>query len=349
MDHKPKLSVIIPAHNAGKFLERCVNSIVLEKHQLNMEVLIIENGSSDNTAEVARTLEEKYDYVHLVYSETGVSNARNTGINKASGDWIFFLDADDFLPAGVVSVLEQDMADQSVDLYLYSYEKGDSIVSVSDGSGRRVYEGSEIENCRVMMLENPTRCMAVWGKLFKKDVILRHSLKFKKNLRLAEDSDYLIRYTMYCEKIVFCRDIMYHYSTEPASAMRTYDGRKTQEYVKSLLDTEKFIETDSERIQKAYKIYVLMHLNVIMVREVFYVGNPESFANKVRRMRNILNMEIFYKALTNLPVTACKSGRMLPILLLKCRMYGLCGLVYQMRARQNQKREQINADQGRGE
>lgn len=339
MNSKPKLSIIIPAHNAGKSLERCVNSIVSGNFQFNIEVLIIENGSEDNTVEVAKTLEEKYNYVRLLYSETGVSNARNVGIDAAVGDWIFFLDADDFLPAGAFSILEQDMADQSVDLYLYSYEKGDSIVSVSERTGRNVYAGSEIEDCRVMMLENPTRCMAVWGKLFKRDVIFRYSLKFKKNLRLAEDSDYLICYTMYCKRIVFCREVVYHYSTESSSAIRTYDGRKTREYVKSLLATEKIIQTDSVRIQNAYRIYVLMHLNIIMVREVFLVENPEPFADKIKRMKSILSIEIFNKSLAHVPFSACKSGRMLPVLLLKCRMYRVCALIYQMRAKQNHRRE----------
>lgn len=339
MSDRPKISFIIPAHNAGDYLGRAVCSVAEGEWEFSIEVLVIENGSEDDTLEVAKEMEERYDCVKLLHSETGVSAARNAGLDAAVGEWIFFLDADDYVTNRIRSTLEQDIEDIRVDLYVYSYEKGPYTVYVCDGPGRDAYVRAKIENCRVSMLEDPTRCMAVWGKLFKRDIISEHSLRFAENLKLAEDSDFLIRYTKYCRRIIFCRNVAYHYSTIQGSSIRTYDGEMAQEYVKSLITTEKWIKADSERIQDAFQIYVLMHLNVIMVREVFCVDNPEFFIKKIKMMKRILRVGIFRNALEQVPLKACRSSRMLPVLLLKCRMYLLCGIAYQMRARQNYKRE----------
>ena len=69
-----------------------------DKYAKHMEIIIIENGSSDYTEQVGKTLEETYENVYLTYSEKGVSSARNAGMQMARGEWIFFLDADDYLP-----------------------------------------------------------------------------------------------------------------------------------------------------------------------------------------------------------------------------------------------------------
>lgn len=336
-----QISFIIPAHNAGKYLQRSVKSVGEYADSETVEILIVENGSEDDTAHVAECLEEQYAQVHCLQSAKGVSNARNAGVESARGKWLFFLDADDYLPERAVEILLQDALDDSVDLYVYSYEKGDAKVTVTDGEEREIYDVSAIENCRVQMLKNPTRCMAVWGKLFKREVISQQKIMFDPMLRLAEDSDFLIRYSKCCRKIVFSQQTAYHYSTEAVSVVRTYDGTKTKEYVKSLMTTQQYIKADSAQIQAAYQIYVLMHLSIAMVREIFCMDHSSAFSEKLREMKKVLEIGIFREALEAVPKTECRSARMLPILLLKCHMYRLCGLVYQMRARQNAKREKI--------
>ena len=92
---EPLISIIIPAYNAEKFLEQAVNSVKQQAYK-NWEILIIENGSSDKTTNLSEKLVQK-DKIALFHSEKGVSQARNMGIKKASGEWILFLDADDKL------------------------------------------------------------------------------------------------------------------------------------------------------------------------------------------------------------------------------------------------------------
>ena len=349
MENKIAISFIIPAHNAENFLTRSVESVIKEAKQTEnakwTEIIIIENGSSDHTAQLGKSLAEKYDNVFLICSEKGVSNARNAGLEVAHGEWIFFLDADDYLPAGTIEkLLKKIKADEKTDLHIFSYEKGTDIVNVTDGQRQESYRDAAVKDGLAEMLWNPTRCMAVWGKLFRNSLIQQSSLKFNKNLSLAEDSDYLIRYIIKCSRITFSSDVCYHYSTDTGSAMRTYDGKKAAGYLLSLQTTQQEIQVEDEQLTLAYQVYVLMHLNVIMVREVFNSGNTASFPEKVKVLKNMIQKDIFNKALHAVPAGSCRSARMLPILLLKCHWYYLCGKVYELRAKQNAKREKTAGD-----
>lgn len=349
MENNIVISFIIPVHNSEKFLKRCVESVVKEEKQPKdnnlAEVIIIENGSSDHTKQIGTALAEKYENVFLICSEKGVSNARNAGVKAAHGEWIFFLDADDYLPAGTLQkLLDTVNSGKAADLYIFSYEKGNAIVNVATGENADGYEGTGVRECLAGMLRNPTRCMAVWGKLFRHSIIQQSSLDFNKKLSLAEDSDFLIRYIIKCGRIIFSQESCYHYSTDAGSAMRTYDGKKTEGYLLSLQTTQNAIPENDQQLYQAYQVYILMHLNIMMVREVFSAGNRVAFSEKVKALKKLLREEIFQKALQAVPVASCRSARMMPILLLKFQQYYLCGKVYELRAKQNEKKEMRTED-----
>lgn len=340
MANAPVITFIIPAYNAERVLERCVDSIVSEKCSEAIEIIIAENGSTDATLRIAQMLQDRYKEVRVLRSPKGVSNARNAGLDVASGEWIFFIDADDFLPNGALDFLCADAKNGDADLYIYSYEKGSNTVSVCPERKRNVFRGNQVEKCRVEMLENPTRCMAVWAKLFRKEKIVKNSLKFNEKLRFSEDSDFIIRYSKYCNEICICHEIVYHYSTEISSAVRQYDGTKAEAYVAAMKETQKFVDGETAPIQKAFHKYVLMHLNIIMVRDVFCTGNPGKFTQKLKDMKNIIEIDIFQNARAKTSLAECKSARMLPILLLKCKMNLFAALIYRIRAVQNHKNEE---------
>lgn len=340
MSNAPVITFIIPAYNAERVLERCVDSIVSEKYSGMIEIIIVENGSTDATLRTAQMLQDRYEEVKVLRSPKGVSKARNAGIEAASGEWIFFVDADDFLPEGALPLLCADAKSGDADLYIYSYEKGNNTVCVCPDRKRNVFRGNQVEKCRVEMLENPTRCMAVWAKLFRKKKIVKNSLKFNEMLRLSEDSDFIIHYSKYCNEICFCHEIAYHYSTEASSTVRLYDGAKAEAYVAAMKETRKFIDGETEPIQRAFHKYVLMHLNIIMVRDVFCAENPKKFFQKLKDMKNIIGIDIFQDARAKTNLAECKSVRMLPILLLKCKINLFAAFIYYIRAVQNHINEE---------
>lgn len=115
------LSFIIPAHNSERTLSNCVESIENDVHlsDISCELIIIENGSEDNTLNIAKTLQKKFANVLLEVSEKGVSKARNRGLEVATGRKIVFVDSDDVWVNGSIEVIAKQLAAADADLFMY--------------------------------------------------------------------------------------------------------------------------------------------------------------------------------------------------------------------------------------
>ena len=287
---------------------------------LRYEVLIVENGSEDGTEFLARTLElEHPGAVRFLRSEKGVSNARNRGLKEARGTWVLFLDADDYLLEGAGSVLLDDLHFTGTDLIVHSYEAGNRRVHVCGPEGERY--------------------TAVWSKLFRRERIEYGRLRFDQNLRLSEDSHFLIRYLFLCRRIRLSDRPVYHYSTDNVSVVRKWDGKKEEGYRDSLIAVRACLQTQPLSVRQAFSAYGLMQFNLLMVREVFSLDSPEKFLQKIRRMKEIREDGPFAEAFLGFDARRHKGARFLPIRLIKSGLYPAAAAVYEARVMQNAKKE----------
>lgn len=336
---KKLVSIVIPAYNAEKFIDRSVNSILKQKiNSDKIEILVVENGSTDNTSKVIKKIAEKEPCVRLLHSDKGVSNARNMGINLANGKWLIFIDADDILlPNTLNKILEEAEATQS-DIYFYGHRNHENR-PVCDNGIEEIFTSKNMEKCKIKLLKNPTRYMQVWAKVFKTEFLQTNKLKFKTDLRLSEDSDFCFRSIRVAEKVEFKNKIIYEVLPNPSSATRTFDGNKAKDYVYALEETQKIIGNESQEVKNAYKSYILMHMNIAMVREVFSMNNKDVFLKKYINMKTLIREPIFYKAIDKTDTKECTSFRMLPILCLKLHFGFGAAFIYCIRALQNQLKE----------
>lgn len=180
------ISVIIPAYNVEKYLENAVKSVINNKrqHMAAVEIIIVENGSTDHTWQIANQLQTRHENVHAVQSEKGVSCARNKGLKIASGMWICFLDADDQMTEEAFSAMTEIIEQKASDLFVFGYWKnGQKILPDID-------EKISLPEKKAELIKNPTRYLAVWGKLFSRIIIQKHGIQFNPTLALSEDSDF---------------------------------------------------------------------------------------------------------------------------------------------------------------
>ena len=369
------LSVIIPAYNAEKTLRRAVESAlsaaaVLEEdaviragreegQQPLCEILVVENGSEDGTAALAAALaREKGASVRVLHSDRGVSRARNLGLDHARGSWVLFLDADDYFLPDAGRILRDDMHFTGTDLVVHSYESGTKPVHLCEGAGERYArkeKGPEnsgsgsapassgtIEDISVRMIENPTRYTSVWSKLFRRERIEYKKLRFDPSLRLSEDSHFLIRYLGFCRRIRLVDRIFYHYSTDNASAVRTWDGAKEEGYKRSLLAVGDYLRTQPDRVRAAVAGYGMMQFNLLMVREVFAAANPMPLPEKIRLMRRISAEEPFASCLAGYDPARHRGARYLPFLMLRGGMAAGAAAIYEARVLQNARKEKMH-------
>lgn len=333
------ISFIIPAHNATAYLKRAIESIESDANacggQKKIEIIIVENGSTDDTYLLAEDMASLYSNITAARSQKGVSAARNKGIDIAKGEWIFFLDADDFILKGSIAKLLHDADRMAPDWILYGHVNGSRKIQLA--GTEKTYNADDIERCRAEFISNPTRYLQVWAKLFKRDIIIENNIRFDQELRLAEDSDFSIRYSAFCKCISVSDNIVYNYSIDNNSTVRSVNDDKINDYIFSMERTVCWIEHESKTVKEAFSKYILMHFNIAMVRGVYDKNIKKNAKEKIGILKDTISRKIFSHSLRNIKFKECSSLRMIPIFLIKIKCYRLAGVVYSIRAKQNAK------------
>ena len=213
------LSIIIPVYNAELYLCECIDSILSQDFS-DFELLLIDDGSKDNSGDICDRYAEKDSRVSVFHQENqGVCAARNIGLERAHGEWIAFVDADDLLTHGALRALHEATVGNDADIILAG-------AKVADGIGKNVRplnSYTPTTSCDVLnMMEHG----AVWGYLFKTSVIHEHDIKFVPGLAYSEDSVFCLNIALYCNKIRVIADSVYIYRRNDTSACASTDGLK---------------------------------------------------------------------------------------------------------------------------
>ena len=168
---KMNISIIIPVFNGAKYIERCINSIEQERqYSKNIDVIIVDDGSTDNTYAVLENLAKKYDNIQVFHKENGgVSSARNYGLDAAQGDFVLFVDVDDILKKTAISSIMKELQENEADYYIFPVEKEltKGIVQKQNYSitGKTVSIEEAYEYFYVDGNNGP------WSKLFKLEIV----------------------------------------------------------------------------------------------------------------------------------------------------------------------------------
>ncbi|MBR1801888.1 glycosyltransferase family 2 protein [Candidatus Saccharibacteria bacterium] len=179
----PKVSIIIPTFNAEDTLERCINS-VLEQTYNNLEIIIINDGSTDKTAEIGKKLAKKNTQIKYIFQENrGVSSARNNGIKKASGEYIFFLDSDDTIDVGVIMALINSREEGTLNSSRIFFKDKKRETEIHRESSYRSEDIIKKIACDELQGFS-------WGYLFERD----KCAMYNENINYLEDVIFLVEY-----------------------------------------------------------------------------------------------------------------------------------------------------------
>lgn len=203
------ISVIIPVHNAESFLERCINSILTNTYK-DLEVILIENGSTDSSRDLCYRLEKENSNVKVIVSEVkGVSNARNLGLEAATGDYIAFVDADDYVSPYYFETLQRISDKNDADIVVCDYSKGteSSVTFARPNNTEKLIDKDYY--FRNHYVKETLQFTAPWSKLFKKRIV--DSVRFDTELSMCEDRTFVTQCVCRAEKIYYVQEKMYYY------------------------------------------------------------------------------------------------------------------------------------------
>ena len=219
MERKPLISVIVPVYNGQDYLENCVESIEDQTYD-HLEIIIVNDGSTDGTGAVCVKLKEKYDNIYVITMEDeGVSAARNAGIDMAGGGFITFVDADDRLRPKTLEVLYNSILSAGSDIAGCKFQPFRTQEEWKEQllSRYRIKEPTVFgpaEYLKQEVLKGNSRC---WSKLYRRSVIGK--IRFEKGLTIGEDMLFLMELLPFVKRISETDYPGYGYFQNPKGAM----------------------------------------------------------------------------------------------------------------------------------
>lgn len=207
---KPLVSAIIPAYNAEKSIDRCINSLLKQSYE-NIEIIVVNDGSTDNTAVHLQAFDDPRLRV-IEVPNGGVSKARNIGIRAAQGSYLQFLDADDYVTKDATFLLLNKALQNAADLVVadfYRVNKG----RVSAKGDIATDEPLTRKDYALYMLERPADYYygVLWNKLYRRSIIIENDLAMAEDVSFCEDFLFNLDYLRHCETIVALRVPIYYY------------------------------------------------------------------------------------------------------------------------------------------
>lgn len=206
-----KISIIIPIYNAEKYLGRCVDSI-LSQTFTDFEVLLIDDGSPDSSPAICDEYAKRDPRVRVFHKPNGgVSSARNLGLDNAKGEWITFIDADDYITKDLLYdyILDSDSSDLVIQGF--SHNK-DFDVSLPN----QILDGEDLID-KFIDIDSEIKGF-VWNKLYRRDIIKNNNIKFDENISMIEDLLFNIIFVKHCKSVRILNKINYVYFRHPKAA-----------------------------------------------------------------------------------------------------------------------------------
>lgn len=240
-----KVSVIVPVYNNEKFVERCIRSLIAQTWT-NLEIIVVDDGSSDRSGDILDSLGREDGRVKVFHRRnTGVGNARNFGLEKADGQYLTFVDGDDYvLPEYIghmIQVAEEKDADMVICGVRYVEENGRTIKKLIP----HVYESGKRE-------EWTFRISAVWSHLYKREIWNRYDIRFSENER-GEDMPIALFFSAVCRNITVLPEDNYCYVQHGGSAMKNFRGlRRYSLPYRSLEDAIRLVKKTGVRNGRSF-------------------------------------------------------------------------------------------------
>ena len=207
--NSPLISVIIPVYNAERFLAAALDSVLAQTYK-NWELILIDDGSMDQSASICdQYADQCVDRIHVIHqSNQGVSTARNVGLGIAKGEFITFVDADDFVAPDYLQALGMCQIEKGADLVIIGVQV---VNPFSTEFFWEKYNDGDYEVDLMPLLKKKHVFGTVWGKLYRSSYIKDFKLEFCPEISFGEDAIFIGLYLMICKKVSFLSKVAYYY------------------------------------------------------------------------------------------------------------------------------------------
>lgn len=262
---KPLLTVVIPVYNVEKYLKRCVESVLVQGWH-NYDILLVDDGSTDSSPQICDDYVKAYDFISVIHKENGgLSEARNTGISHAKGEYVYFPDSDDWLEPQTFTELAEVLESQEFELVSFNREfvKGEEDAIVSDPLVTQVFGGKD---AFVQMLKHSYITGFANDKIYKKSLFIDNNISFPKG-KYYEDLGTNYKLFLSTKNVFATNQKYYHYLIDnPDSITQSWNEQKFSDmfgFYKDIFYSD-FVRSqlNKEELQISQRYYVngLIHI-----------------------------------------------------------------------------------------
>lgn len=338
---KIEITVIIPVYNTGKYLRRCIDSVLNSKYK-NFEIILVNDGSTDNSEEICRYYNEKDCRVRLLNQKNcGVSAARNNGIDISSGKWIVFVDSDDVISGDFLGMIVQE-ENQNQDLLIFEQ------VSLNERLGRNCSH-KDINDIQIkyylkkediikviekmLMAEQLTKDSKIslyspCAKAYRKSILDRYSIRFPVDIFIGEDKIFNIEYLTRTETCLYIPQIAYFVQWRPESATHCFHKDFLKNHYAFQKQLENILKKNMilKKLERAYYENILAAMTEVLIYGIFNPNSSRTYGENCILCHKVRNEKTYKQAIKCNGVTGIVPRRIL-LLLLNVECYPLIDLM----------------------
>lgn len=343
MVNKPLVSIIVPVYKVPEsFLRTCIESLIAQTLK-DIEIILIDDGSPDNCGKICDEYAGKDDRILVIHKKNGgLSAARNTGCKAAHGEYITFVDGDDWIEKETCAFAYEKAKKTSAEIVCWGtvkdyltksipFEYSDKFI---DG---KVYSGNEIGYMQEMLLHYNGQNATAYSKLINRSFIEKNNIYHNEILRQgAEGLEFCLRLFECAERIAFFNKHFYHYIYNENS-ISAFPTEENNRYVLNCFQSIKeFIKTSKnrERLEQWFDNRLLYVIITTAISCYFNPANTESYAVRKRKYKEYLSQPIVKEALKTKNKKELSLERKIILQLINCHMFFLLNLAGKIRKKQ---------------
>ena len=281
------ISVIMPVYNVEKYISKSIKSLINQSFK-DFELILVNDETKDRSIDIALEILKDTDINYKIINQpnSGVSLARNNGINNSSGEYIYFLDSDDYIEYDFLEKFNKKFKETNADIIYCDYRRVDEAGNVLTESSTNVIEKITSGKEMTLRLLRDELSIAIGCGVYKSEIIKKNNLKFDNNRKYAEDIIFIAKALLCSEKVIGINEKLAYYLRREGSATKSVSEKHLDCYYsfKDLLEfVEKNFNEEKEIIKtlKEYKIpYSICHIFAIFSRDESYKEKLLKFLNK---------------------------------------------------------------------
>lgn len=327
------VSFIIPAYNVESYIEKCIDSIINQKTN-EWELILVDDGSTDATAEICDTYAQRDERIRVIRQKNaGSAVARNSGLDIAKGEWIAFIDGDDWIEGNFFETLQPYM-EQDYDFIMYSYHevRGTDRVKKCGTHDEILLEKDKFRLMVMDVIDTEKRVPEVaasrsqfWTKVYRRQFLLQNQIRLDPDLRMSQDVMFNLRVYNHAEKAIFIPQLLYNYRILDDSTCHRYSNEQVPRILKLTEAIGNYVDKTELRQEGSllYQKRILVSLVNACRLDFCHKSNPSSYAVRRKKFLQLCAQAPFSSALRAGVIRKFSFRKQICMWLVRFRCFGL--------------------------